>query len=109
MENATCPESNPGSDPEIALNDVVLSMLFYVLVPYKTTPFGLEKIKPRKTQLLCLPLRFTPLQKTLISVIHKPLSSSSSQTLLYSHIDLLLSHFLSYDDVLDNTATQENF
>ena len=83
--------------------------LFYVLILYKMTLFGLEKIKPTRTQLLCLPFSFPPLQKTLISLIHKPLSSSSSQTLLYSHIDLLLSHFLSYDDALDNTATQEIF
>ncbi|KAK9195308.1 hypothetical protein WN943_003428 [Citrus x changshan-huyou] len=43
-----------------------------------------------------------------LPLIHKSLSSSFSQTLLYSHVDLLLSHFLSYYDALDNAATQEN-
>ena len=30
--------------------------------------------KSNKNPMLCLPLRFTPLQKTLLSLIHKPLS-----------------------------------
>ncbi|KAH9793017.1 protein INAPERTURATE POLLEN1 [Citrus sinensis] len=51
---------------------------------------------------------FNTLQKTLLPLIHKSLSSSSSQTLLYSHVDLLFNHFLSYYDAFDNAATQEN-
>ncbi|KAL9438748.1 hypothetical protein AB3S75_024428 [Citrus x aurantiifolia] len=51
---------------------------------------------------------FNTLQKTLLPLIHKSLSSSSSQTLLYSHVDLLLHHFLSYYDALDSAATQGN-
>ena len=51
---------------------------------------------------------FNTLQKPLLPLIHKSLSSSSSQTLLYSHVELLLSHFLSYCDALNNAATHEN-
>ena len=41
------------------------------------------------------------------AVISKSLSLSSSQTPLYSHVNLL-DHFLSYYDTLDNVATHEN-
>ncbi|GAY38591.1 hypothetical protein CUMW_037820, partial [Citrus unshiu] len=43
-----------------------------------------------------------------LPLIHKSHSLSSSQTPLYSHVNLLLNHFLSYYDTLDNVATHEN-
>lgn len=51
---------------------------------------------------------FKTLKNTLLPLIRQSLSSSSSQTLLYSHVDLLLNHFLSYYDTLDLAASQEN-
>ncbi|KAH9716109.1 protein INAPERTURATE POLLEN1 [Citrus sinensis] len=51
---------------------------------------------------------FNTLQKPLLPLIHKSLSSSSSQTLLYSHVDLILNHFFSYYNALNNAATHEN-
>ncbi|KAH7549586.1 hypothetical protein JRO89_XS13G0052800 [Xanthoceras sorbifolium] len=53
---------------------------------------------------------FNTLNNTLLPLIHQSLSSSSSSTptLLCSHVDILLQHLLSYYDTLDLAASQEH-
>lgn len=51
---------------------------------------------------------FKTLKKTHLPLIQRSLSSSSSHTLLYSHIDLVLQHFLAYYDTLDLATSKEN-
>ncbi|GAV67261.1 DOG1 domain-containing protein, partial [Cephalotus follicularis] len=49
---------------------------------------------------------FNTLKTTLLPLLHQSLSNSSP-TLLSSHVDLLLQHFLSYYDTLDVSASHD--